>query len=235
MLAGFGRSWFLWLIVISGIWVGLPWLAPLFMRFGWEAPASWVYFLYSFQCHQLPERSLFLFGSKLMYSLEEIRAVWPAGSDPLILRQFIGTPEMGYKVAWSDRMISAYTSLPVAAVVWRALRRWLPPLPWWGLMLLMLPMAFDGGTHFLSDLAGIEQGFRYENLWLARLTAGRFSEAFYAGNAIGSFNSWMRWITGILFGAGVSWFVLASFMSTVPKGEQFETHPADRRGETAVT
>ena len=32
-----------------------------------------------------------------------------------------------------------------------------------------------------------------------------FPETFYAGDALGSFNSWMRLITGILFGLGTVW------------------------------
>jgi hypothetical protein len=29
--------------------------------------------------------------------------------NPLVLRQFVSSPELGWKVAWSDRMISLYT------------------------------------------------------------------------------------------------------------------------------
>lgn len=67
-------------------------------------------------------------------------------------------------------------------------------------------MAIDGGTHVLSDLAGIGQGFRFTNEWLAGLTNFRLSTTFYVGDALGSFNSWMRLITGVLFGLGVVWF-----------------------------
>jgi uncharacterized membrane protein len=76
----------------------------------------------------------------------------------------------------------------------------------WGLVLFLLPMAVDGGTHFLSDLAGIGQGFRDSNLWLAALTQNVFRPGFYAGDALGSFNSLMRIMTGILFGLGIAWF-----------------------------
>lgn len=72
-----------------------------------------------------------------------------------------------------------------------------------GLTLFLLPMFIDGGTHFLSDLAGLGQGFRYTSVWLANLTNHVFPATFYAGDALGSFNSWMRLITGQLFGLGV--------------------------------
>ena len=68
-------------------------------------------------------------------------------------------------------------------------------LPWWGFVLLLLPMAFDGGTHFISDIiGGIGGGFRYSNLWLAVLTGNVFPATFYVGDALGSFNSWMRFV-----------------------------------------
>ncbi len=200
------RLWFPWFLTVYGVFVALPFLAPVFMQWGWEAAARWIYTFYSFLCHQLPQRSFFLFGPKLMYSLEEIQAVWPANA-PMVLRQFIGTPEMGWKVAWSDRMVSMYTAVWFFALLWWPLRRKLRPLPWWGLVLFLLPMAIDGTTHFISDLiSGVDQGFRYTNEWLAVLTNNAFPETFYRGNQLGSFNSWMRLLTGVLFGIGVVWW-----------------------------
>ena len=114
---------------------------------------------------------------------------------------------MGYKVAWSDRMVSMYTSIPIAAALWPLVRRRLSPLPIWGFLLLALPMLLDGGSHLFSDLSSIGQGFRYDNLWLARLTAGSLPASFYAGDALGSFNSWMRILTGMIFGAALVWAV----------------------------
>ncbi len=55
----------------------------------------------------------------------------------------------------------------------------------------------------ISDFAGIGQGFRDTNLWLAELTNYRFSAGFYTGDALGSFNSWMRLLSGLFFGFGV--------------------------------
>lgn len=115
---------------------------------------------------------------------------------------------MGWKVAWSDRMVSMFTSLWLFGLMWWPLRRWLKPLPWWGLVLFLLPMFVDGTSHFISDLLGIGQGFRDSNIWLATLTKGAFSPGFYAGDAWGSFNSLMRLLTGILFGLGIVWFGL---------------------------
>jgi uncharacterized membrane protein len=148
------------------------------------------------------------FGEKFTYSLSEIQAVWPQAANPMLLRQFVGTPIMGWKVAWSDRMVSMYTSLWLGLPLGWAFRRRLPTLPLWGLILLTLPMAIDGTTHLVSDLAGIERGFREYNLWLVALTANRLTPAFYSGDAWGSFNSLLRLVTGLLFGSGLAWFSL---------------------------
>jgi hypothetical protein len=67
-------------------------------------------------------------------------------------------------------------------------------------------MAIDGISHFIGDLSGIGQGFRDSNLWLAQLTKYTLPVTFYAGDAWGSFNAWMRLLTGIFFGIGVVWF-----------------------------
>jgi uncharacterized membrane protein len=202
----FSRHWVLIVGIILGLYAGLPFLAPVFMNFGWESPARLIYFIYSFQCHQLPQRSYFLFGPKLTYPLAEIQSLSPALLDPLSLRQFIGNPEMGWKVAWSDRMVAMFVSLWLFAVLWHPLHRRLPSLPWWGLLLLLFPMALDGTSHLISDLSGIGQGFRDSNAWLSIMTQRAFSPDFYAGDAWGSFNSIMRLITGVLFGAGIVWF-----------------------------
>ncbi len=202
------RYWILAFGIALGIYSGLPFLAPVFMRLGWEAAGKAIYFIYSFLCHQLPERSYFLFGPKLSYSLAEIGATGQETNNLLILRQFIGNAAMGWKVAWSDRMVSMFTSLWAFGLLWSPLRKRLPKLPLWGLILFLLPMAVDGGTHFLSDLAGIGQGFRDTNLWLAVLSQNVFRPAFYAGDAWGSFNSIMRLLTGILFGLGLAWFAM---------------------------
>ena len=200
------KNWLLIFGVIFGTWIGLPFLPPFFMAMGRDSLAKAIYLLYSFQCHQLPQRSFFFFSSKGMYSLNEIQAVWQDTTNPLILRQFVGTPELGWKVAWSDRMVYMYTSILVFGGLWWLFRRKIKPLPWWGLLILLLPMAVDGTSHMISDLAGIGMGFRDNNVWLAALTNNTFSPEFYAGDAFGSFNSWMRLLTGVLFGLGIVWF-----------------------------
>jgi uncharacterized membrane protein len=114
---------------------------------------------------------------------------------------------MGWKIAWSDRMISFYTSIWFSAVTWWPLRKKLKPVSWIGFILLLLPLALDGVTHMVSDFAGIGQGFRDTNQWLAVLTGSLLPVSFYAGDALGSFNSWARLFSGLSAGLGIAWLL----------------------------
>jgi uncharacterized membrane protein len=217
-----GGHWFETFLIVYGIWVFVPFLAPVFMHLGLTGVGKAIYFIYSFFCHQLPERSFFFFGEQSMYSLREIQSVWQDTINPMILRQFTGNESMGWKVAWSDRMISFYTSVWVFAVLWYPFRRRIKTLRWWGFILLLLPMALDGGTHMISDLTGIGQGFRDTNAWLAALTNHAFSASFYMGDALGSFNSLMRFITGLLAGLAIAWLLFPYVFHTQVYNQQLD-------------
>jgi uncharacterized membrane protein len=205
LVSWIGRHWLALMNVLAGVWVGLPWLAPVFMHLGATEPARLIYIFYSIQCHQLPQRSYFLFGSRLMLPLKDILAVYPA-PDPLLLRPFIGTAELGWKVAWSDRMVSLYTPLFVGGVLF-ALTRW----QWrrWGPLrvrvwaLAFVPLALDGLSHLVNDASGL--AFRDTNAWLAVISGHVLPAFFYVGDALGSFNWWMRLLTGLLAGFATVW------------------------------
>lgn len=207
------KSWPGWLVAIIGVLVvlnGLPFLAPVFMKLGWVLPGRIIYVVYSFLCHQMAQRSFFLFvpGGFQMYNIAELpvdlRRLSPTAS-MLALRLFWGNAEMGWKVAWSDRMVYMFVSPLLVAIVYGYLRQRGPirPLSLTAFFALLLPMALDGGSHWISDIAGIGQGFRDSNLWLATLTNYIFPASFYAGDALGSFNSLMRLVSGLTFGIAV--------------------------------
>lgn len=214
-LYGFSRHWLLAVSLLLLIFNGLPWLAPLFMELGWAWGGNAIYLLYTLLCHQLPQRSFFLFGDSFMLSPSTIQSVWTASDNPLILRQFIGNATVGWKVAWSDRMVYMYTALFLAGLMYWPLRKRLKPLSWQGLLLFLLPMAVDGITHSISDmLGGVLGGFRYTNEWLAALTNHALPATFYTGDALGSFNAWMRLLSGLLFGIGIVWFTYPRLHAT---------------------
>ena len=135
------RHWVLVVSLLLGVYVLAPFFAPLLMAMGLTIPGRVIYWVYSFLCHQLPERSYFLFGPKISYSLPEIQSAWQNTNNIAILRQFIGNAQMGWKVAWSDRIVSMFTSLWLFGMLWGIFRRKIKPLPWWGLVLLLLPIS----------------------------------------------------------------------------------------------
>lgn len=208
-----GSNWFErhWLLIFNAFWGGfvtLPWLAPVFMNMGWTGPGRVVYFIYNFFCHQLPERSWFLYGAKVSYTKAEIGLVWDI-SNELVRRGFIGTPEMGWKVAWSDRMVAMYASIFAFGLVYALLRQsgiTLKGIPWWAFLLLITPMGIDGTTHLINDMLPWLD-FRDTNAWAVRWTNGIFPAAFYPGDLLGSLNSVLRLVTGAIFGLGVVWFL----------------------------
>ena len=238
---GLLRHWLLLFGLALGIWTTLPWLAPVLMHLGWYRPAWWIYFIYGLFCHQLPERSWFLFGSSFTPSLAEIRAASGVGADFFALRHFLGTPALGWKLAWSDRMVSFYGGWFLFALLYGLLRgrvRGLRPigrgLRWQVALLLMLPMALDGGTHMLSDLWGVGTGFRDTNAWLALLTGNLFSPAFYAGDAWGSFNSVARLVTGLLAAFGLIFWLLPLLDRTLRRTGSFTTEANEPQGREAA-
>jgi len=216
------NHWFEIFLIVYGLWVFTPFLAPIFMYLGWTGAGKAIYIIYSFFCHQLPERSIFLFGEKPMYTLSEIQSAWQDTINPMILRQFTGNETIGWKIAWSDRMISFYTSVWLFAVAWSPFRRKIKPLSVLGFALFLFPLVLDGGTHMISDIAGIGQGFRDTNQWLAALTNNILPATFYAGDALGTFNSLMRFITGLLAGLGIVWVAFPNIFQTQALNQELD-------------
>lgn len=231
-----------WLAIFNtawGLFVTLPFVAPILMAIGLAAPGRGVYFIYNFFCHQLPERSWFLFGPQFSYTKAQIADAfckYPAGqawfpfnlqlgytpaqilsacdypleviSNEIVRRQFIGTPELGWKVAWSDRMVAMYTSIFIFGMVYALLRERgfrVSPIHWGAFLLLTVPLAVDGTTHLINDVFRLS--FRDTNQWVVLLTGNAFSVDFYTGDMLGSVNSILRIVSGVLFGLGVVGFL----------------------------
>ena len=113
-----------WLFVFNlgmALFVGGTLLAPWLMFLGLEEPARAVYTFYGLNCHQLPERSYFLFGPNGIdtYSLEQVLA-W--GADPGYLRGFVGNAGVGFKMAMAGRNTAIYSTLLVAGLAFAVVR-----------------------------------------------------------------------------------------------------------------
>jgi uncharacterized membrane protein len=198
----FSRHWLLVVNVMAGLFIGLTVAAPLLMVLGLEGLAWVLYRFYALNCHQLPQRSYFLFGPHGVdtYPLEQILA-W--GADPGYLRGFVGNAEVGFKMAMAHRNTAIYAAVCLAGLAYALLRYRLRALPWKWYLILIAPMFFDGVSHVVSEVAGL--GFRDTNAWAAWLTGGVFGPAFYTGTGIGSLNWLLRTLTGALFGLASVW------------------------------
>lgn len=160
------RHWLLVANAAIGLYAGLPLLAPLLMQRGHTAAGRVLYLVFGPLCHQLPERSFFLFGDKLVYALDEL--VRRAGLDPLPLR-YIGNASIGWKTAVCQRDVAIYVVMLITGILYGLLGRRFKPLPLKGFLVLCLPMAVDG----LGQLVHL-----WSSTWLTRvLTGGLFGVA----------------------------------------------------------
>lgn len=169
------RRWLTWVTVLTIIYVGLPFLSPVFMEMDMPGPANVIYMLYDKLCHQMTFRSWFLFGEQAYYPRE--RAGLTAGSfeeyaaaDPyfdevdvhtldyyliVVAGRFVGNEVMGWKVAYCQRDVAIYGAIALFGIVYGFLRRVgvrVPPLPLWAYLLFgLVPVGLDGGIQLFSN------------------------------------------------------------------------------------
>lgn len=107
------HHWLHTVLFISTIFYLLPVIAPITMHWGWYGVGNTVYDVYGLFCHQMAHRSYFFFSEQVTYKPEElpIELGGHMPTDTLALRAFRGADSFGWKVAWSDRMISIYGAL----------------------------------------------------------------------------------------------------------------------------
>ncbi len=157
------RHWLLLANIMFLTYVGVPMLAPALMEAGATTPARVIYTLYIPFCHQLPERSYFLFGEQAVYSVDDLRAGGVEVSDNLFVRRsYIGDHDHGYKTALCQRDLAIYGSMFLMGLLFALVRGILPRINWKWYLLFLLPMALDGFTQLF--------GFRTSNWQLRTLT-----------------------------------------------------------------
>ena len=164
LVIGMARHWLAIFNTVWAIYLFTPFLAPIFMQIGWTAPAGVIYAIYSVLCHQLPDHSYFLFGPTLVPQPAALIAGGMDSSASLFAeRAFIGSPEVGWKVALCQRDVAIYSGVLLAGISYAFVRRRVGPLPFKLFVLLVIPMAVDGLTQLV--------GWR-ESTWLLRTLTG---------------------------------------------------------------
>lgn len=233
------QNWIKIFLVIFALFNILPFIAPILAQLGINPLADLIYTLYAPLCHQMAQRSFFLFGDQIMYSPEQLPLSLtgdPVGN-MLALKHFTGSDILGWKVAWSDRMVYMYGATWAFALVYAtASRRYrIKRLPLWAFVFLMLPMVLDGTTHMFSDLnGGLFSGFRYTNEWLANLTDYTLPEGFYVGDSWGAFNSWMRLISGLGFGVAIIGLTFPVIDNEMQYQNRILTHKLQKKKQSEI-
>lgn len=213
-ILGFAKTWAIWVALISGLYAGLPVVAPIAMHNGATGLGNLIYTVYTPTCHQFAFRSWFLFGEQAAYprelaasenmlSFEEMAATEPffEGIDPAVLdndliaaaKAFNGNERWGYKVAFCERDIAIYGAIALFAVVFfiamRGFGFTIPPLPFWAYLIIAIaPIGLDGFSQLFAN-----PPFNGFGLGLYPI---RESTPF------------LRSFTGALFGLGNAWLAL---------------------------
>ena len=164
------RHWLALFNALVALYLLLPFLAPVLANAGLSRPASLIYSVYSATCHQLPERSYFLFGEQPFYSLSTLeKGGLPEDQGLFQRRAFRGNESAGYKIAVCQRDVAIYGSVVLAGLLFGMLRGRVRGIGLKIYLLLLIPIALDG----LSQLFGL----RESNWWLRTVTGALFGGA----------------------------------------------------------
>jgi uncharacterized membrane protein len=143
-----------WFLIILGLIIVLPFLAPIFLHFNLDLPAKFIYFIYSFTCHQFHHRSLHLFDHQCAWCARDT-GIWMAIFFVALLVKF-------------DKLKS---------------------IRWYWVIPFIVPMALDGGVQTIFTMLNVEP-------------FGTNS-----GAPLYISNNFVRFLTGSLFGLGISWWI----------------------------
>jgi uncharacterized membrane protein len=181
------------------MYVGIPFLAPVFKKLNWNGPAAVIYKVYSPLCHQWAFRSFFLFGEQPFYphaaanvkgvlTFEQVSGITDL-NDPgrLQARRFEGTPLLGYKVAICERDVAIWGAMALFGLIFAATGRKMPKMHWviW-VLVGCLPIGLDGFSQLFSQIpsAFIQSYLPYRES-----------------------TPLLRSLTGLLFGLSTAWFM----------------------------
>lgn len=168
------------------LYVGLPFLAPIFMKTNHPLPATIIYRMYGTMCHQLAFRSWFLFGEQPYYP-RELTGISGIISyemlqnsqdiDLIEARNFVGNAVTGYKVALCERDVAIYAFMLLFGLMFAALGRRMRPIPWFMWVILgLIPIGLDGGSQLFGMIPFLAEviPMRESTPLLRTLTGGLF-------------------------------------------------------------
>ncbi|MCX6037653.1 MAG: DUF2085 domain-containing protein [Chloroflexi bacterium] len=183
------------------LYIGIPFLAPIFKKAGWHTPAEVIYKIYRPLCHQWAFRSFFLFGEQAYYphaaakipavlTFEQVSGITDL-TDPsrLQARLFEGNALLGYKVALCERDVAIWGAMALFGVVYALTGRKLPKLHWLIWVLVGLgPIGLDGFSQLFSQIP---------STFIQSILPYRESTPL------------LRALTGFVFGLTTAWFMFS--------------------------
>jgi len=186
---------YIWLMVFFlSLYVGLPFLAPYFLKIGAELPANIIYTIYKPLCHQLAFRSWFIFGDQPFYprsaaGIEGVITYEEISNQSVInireAQKFKGNEFIGYKVALCQRDIAIYASMLLFGLLFIISGRKIKSIKWYiWIIIAIIPIGIDG----VSQLPGLASSLPD---WLP----------------VRESNPLLRSITGSLFGFFTAWYL----------------------------
>lgn len=181
------------------LYIGIPFLAPIFKEAGWNTPAEMIYKIYRPLCHQWAFRSFFLFGEQAYYphaaakipgvlTFEQVSGITDL-TDPsrLQARVYEGNSLLGYKIALCERDVAIWGAMALFGVVYAFTGRKLPKLHWLIWVLVGLgPIGLDGFSQLFSQIP---------STFIQSILPYRESTPL------------LRTLTGFLFGLTTAWFM----------------------------
>ncbi len=196
------------IIILIGLYIIFPVLAPVLMRFGLDKPAKLIYWLYSHLCHQLAYRSWFIFGEEAFFPLSEAN-VWDGlsyqqafglpGSDFDAARSIIGNEIYGYKIALCQRDLAIYCALFFFGLVYLITGKRIKKINIFLWVLLgVIPLGFDGLTQLIK------------NIPIKTISSIIFRES----------TPLLRTWTGAAFGFFTGWYIFPSIDSLIRGSEK---------------
>jgi uncharacterized membrane protein len=177
------------------IYMAIPFLAPVFMKFNLVLPANIIYRGYKVVCHQLAYRSIFLFGEQPFYpraaagvngimTFQQATGLSESNfyEDIVSAQKYTGNKIVGFKVALCERDISIYAGILLFGLIFGVTGKRLPSLPWYLWIIIgLVPIGIDGTSQLLSQPPFNFIPYRESTPYL-------------------------RIITGALFGISTAWF-----------------------------
>lgn len=187
--------------IIAGVYVVIAGLNTMLflpaitykLGFGWLSKQ--MYNVLGFLCHQMPQRSFFLFGEQFMYSQNELLKVmnWNNMFTVNIQNRYTCSDSLGCKFGVCSRCTGLYTGMAAGSVTgWMIHKK---NIPLWIFGILLVPMAIDGGVQLIASLVTPKDPF-YES------------------------NNALRFATGFLFGMGFGIYTFGRMHREVFNAEQ---------------